>query len=117
MPDTTDYMIKLQEIVESDTRYDIETYFLVQKALGFLISSLDERRHVTGRELLEAIRQVIRREYGPLGRDVLEHWGVYRCEDFGEIVFNMVDRGLLKKTETDSREDFKDGYDFEEAFD
>ncbi len=112
-----DFMIKLREIVEADTRYDIEAYFLVQNALGFLISNLDERRHVTGRELLEAIRQYTRQEYGLLGRDVLEHWGVYRCEDFGEIVFNMVDRGLLKKTEKDSREDFTGGYDFNEVFD
>jgi len=47
---------------------------------------------------------------------VLNEWGVTRGEDFGEIVFNMVDTGLLGKTEKDSRDDFKGGYDFNEAF-
>jgi len=117
MPDTDDYIAILGEIVASDPRYDLEAYLLVQKALAFLIAGLEERRHVSGRELLEAIREYIRREYGPLGRDVLEHWGVYRCEDFGEIVFNMVERDLLSKTENDSKKDFAGGYDFQTAFD
>ncbi len=117
MPDTDDYIALLGEIVESDPRYDIEAYLLVQRSLAFLISNLEERRHVSGRELLEAIRQYTREEYGPLGRDVLEHWGVFRCEDFGEIVFNMVDKGLLKKTDQDSKQDFAGGYDFRAVFD
>ena len=36
--------------------------------------------------------------------------------DFGEIVFNMVDSGLLNRRETDSVDDFKNGYDFHTAF-
>jgi uncharacterized repeat protein (TIGR04138 family) len=47
---------------------------------------------------------------------VLEEWGVRNCRDFGEIVFNMVEIGLLAKTEKDTREDFDGGYEFEEAF-
>ena len=47
---------------------------------------------------------------------VFEEWGIHNCRDFGEIVFNMVNHGLLKKTEEDSLADFEGGYDFEEAF-
>ena len=47
---------------------------------------------------------------------VLEEWGIKCCEDFGEIVFNMVENKLLAKTEQDSREDFRNGYDFHDAF-
>jgi uncharacterized repeat protein (TIGR04138 family) len=47
---------------------------------------------------------------------ILEEWGIRSCHDFGEIVFNMVEVGLLAKTDKDTREDFKDGYDFEDAF-
>ncbi len=47
---------------------------------------------------------------------VLEEWGIRNCQDFGEVVFNMVEIGLLAKTEKDSRADFADGYDFYEAF-
>ena len=47
---------------------------------------------------------------------VFEEWGIHNCRDFGEIVFNMVDNGLLAKTETDSRTDFQGGYEFDEVF-
>jgi uncharacterized repeat protein (TIGR04138 family) len=47
---------------------------------------------------------------------VLEEWGIHNCRDFGDIVFNMVESGLLSKTETDSRDDFQNGYDFNDAF-
>ena len=47
---------------------------------------------------------------------LLEEWGIHNCQDFGDIVFNMVDVGWLAKTEQDSRADFQGGYDFQEAF-
>jgi hypothetical protein len=47
---------------------------------------------------------------------VLNHWNVHRCEDFAEIVFNMVESGILGKSEQDHRDDFKSGYDFDDAF-
>jgi uncharacterized repeat protein (TIGR04138 family) len=50
-------------------------------------------------------------------KTVLNHWGVNTTDDFGEIVFNMVENGLMGKTEKDSREDFKNVYDFHEVFD
>jgi uncharacterized repeat protein (TIGR04138 family) len=73
-------------------------------------------RHITGQELLEGIREYALKEYGPMALTVLAEWGIHRAEDFGEIVFNMVEHGILSKTETDSRKDFQGGYDFEKAF-
>jgi uncharacterized repeat protein (TIGR04138 family) len=72
--------------------------------------------HVTGQELLAGIRAYALEEFGPMAVTVLGEWGVTRCEDFGEVVFNMIDAGMLSKTDTDSREDFQNGYTFEEAF-
>ena len=73
-------------------------------------------RHVSGQELLSGIRVYALDQYGPMTLTVLKEWGLHRCEDFGEIVFNMVENHLLAKTKKDSRDDFKGGYDFEEAF-
>ena len=73
-------------------------------------------RHVTGQELLDGIRAYALEQFGPMVPTVFEEWGLQNCADFGEIVFNMVEIGLLAKTEKDSREDFKSGYDFEDAF-
>jgi len=67
MTDTKDYVSKLREIVRTDPRYDIESYFFVQNALSFCVSKLEKKRHITGRELLDSIRQYTIQEYGPLG--------------------------------------------------
>ena len=110
------YLKKLEQVIETDDRYDLEAYLFVQEVMAFLVRENKVRRHLSGRELLEGIRRYALKEYGPLSREVLEHWGVHRCEDFGEIVFNMVGEGILRTTEQDSKEDFRGGYDFREAF-
>jgi uncharacterized repeat protein (TIGR04138 family) len=71
---------------------------------------------VSGHELLEGIRLYALQQFGPMARTVLEDWGIRACEDFGEIVFNMVEHKILSKTDDDSREHFKGGYDFRDAF-
>ena len=71
---------------------------------------------MTGQELLEGIRSFGLEQYGPMALTVFSEWGIRNCEDFGEIVFNMVENSLLAKTKKDSRDDFKGGYDFFEAF-
>lgn len=76
----------------------------------------DDVRHVSGQELCEGLRDLAIRRYGPLARTVLEHWNVRRTEDFGKIVFTLIDMGILRKTEDDSIKDFVDVYAFDEAF-
>jgi uncharacterized repeat protein (TIGR04138 family) len=71
---------------------------------------------VRGQELLDGLRQFALDQFGPLAKTVLNYWGVQRGEDFGEIVFNLVEVGILGKTDEDSRADFKGGYDFDVAF-
>jgi uncharacterized repeat protein (TIGR04138 family) len=73
-------------------------------------------RHLTGQELCEAARQYALQQYGYLARTVLAAWGLKSTDDFGELVFNMIDIGQMRKTRHDKREDFHDVYDFREAF-
>lgn len=111
----------LESIIAKDLRYHREAYLFVREGLDFTQKSIgkqnkNEVRHITGQELLAGLREYGLNQYGPLAATVLAEWGVQRCEDFGEIVFNMVEHGLLSKTEKDSRDDFKGGYDFHAAF-
>jgi uncharacterized repeat protein (TIGR04138 family) len=110
----------IETILRKDSRYQREAYFFVREALDhtqkLLGRSDKEIHHVTGQELLEGIRAYALQQYGPMTLTVLNEWGVRRCEDFGEIVFNMVESAILAKTEKDTTEDFKNGYDFFEAF-
>jgi uncharacterized repeat protein (TIGR04138 family) len=111
----------VQRILKKDPRYHGDAYQFLREALDHTQKivgkqSKSEVRHVSGRELLEGIREYDLAQFGPMAVSVFEEWGIRRCEDFGELVFNLVESELLSKTETDSREDFKGGYDFYEAF-
>ena len=73
-------------------------------------------RHVTGPELLDGVRQYALKEFGPMVMTVFDSWGIRSCEDIGHMVFNLIGAGVFGKTEQDSIEDFKNVYDFKEAF-
>jgi len=72
-------------------------------------------RHLTGQQLCEAARVYAMRQYGYLAKTVLGSWGITRTDDIGEIVYNMIAIGQMRKTRTDRREDFNGVYDFDEA--
>ena len=112
----------IEQIAAQDLRYNREAYFFLREALDHThkITGKPPKknavRHVSGQELLNGVREYALQQFGPMTLTVLEEWGIKCCEDFGEIVFNMVENKLLAKTEQDSREDFRNGYDFHDAF-
>ena len=111
----------LVKIQAKDPRYHREAYLFVRDGLDYTQKMIvkDARRrvrHVTGQELIAGIRDFALQQFGPMAKAVLEDWGIHRCEDFGEIVFNMIEVGWLAKTSKDSRADFANGYDFDDAF-
>ena len=111
----------LELIHAKDPRFHDDAYRFVREALDHTQKSTgkDNRgriRHVTGQELLGGIRDFALTQFGPMAMMVLNEWGIHTCQDFGDIVFNMVEIGLLAKTEKDSRADFAGGYDFYGAF-
>lgn len=96
--------------------YGVEAFQFVLNALEHTQELLPERRHVTGKELLDGILAYGKKEFGPMALEVFEHWGVRSTEDFGIIVFKMVEAGVLSKTDRDSLSDFKDVYDLKKVF-
>lgn len=111
----------LDQILATDNRFHHDAYRFMREALDFtqkLVGreNLGKVRHVTGQELLDGLRQYALQQFGPMAATVFEEWGIRNCQNFGEIVFNMVEIGLLARTEKDTRDDFQNGYDFTEAF-
>ena len=109
------------EICKKDARYNPDAYFFLVEALDVTVKDIrknqpDHGRHVTGKELLNGIKEYALDEFGPMTHTVFSEWGIHTTQDFGEIVFNLVEAGRLGKTESDSRDDFKNGFDFDEAF-
>ncbi|CAG0998716.1 hypothetical protein PHYC_02731 [Phycisphaerales bacterium] len=76
----------------------------------------EERRHVNGQQLCLGLRDYALKQYGRLARTVLKSWNITTTEDFGKIVFAMIEAELMRKTEQDSMDDFRAVYDFDEAF-
>lgn len=105
-----------QRLMEHDPRYDERAYAFVLAALEEVVAHLPRRRHVSGGELAEGCRILALRMWGPLAKTVLEHLSLRSTRDIGEIVFNLLDVGILSKDETDAREDFDDLYDFTRVF-
>src|SRR5262245_15170220 len=75
----------------------------------------DEQAHVSGKELLEGIREFGLEQFGMLTRTVFRCWGIQATDDFGRMVFEMIDKGDMRKTDSDQLSDFFDVYDFGEA--
>lgn len=100
-----------------EPRFSEHAFLFVLSALEFAQARQPERRHLTGGELVAACRDLALERYGVLARLVLEHWGVTETAHFGDIVFALVDLGLLLAQPTDSRDDFVAIFDFASVFD
>jgi uncharacterized repeat protein (TIGR04138 family) len=104
--------------------YPVDAFHFVREGLSYAatrvhdeIEALPEQdRHITGQQLCMGLRDFAIERYGLLAPAVLGHWNIRRTEDFGRIVFAMVEHGLLSKTSDDTLEDFRSVYDFQEAF-
>ena len=111
-----DFEKELKNILTADPRYNRDAYPFIFEALRYTLNSIGEKRHVSGRELAEGIRDYAKDQFGGLAKMVLEQWGMHKTDDFGEIVFHLVDHGLMGKTDDDRKEDFNGVFDFEDAF-
>ena len=115
---------KIEDLVRRDQRYPPEAYEFVFNALKHTQELLgrapgeeakEDEHHVTGQDLLRGIRDLALREFGRMARTVFRLWGIERTDDFGEIVFNLIEGGMMSKTNEDDRSDFRGIYDLDRA--
>ncbi len=106
----------LDRILENDDRYPRRAYLFVMEAVSFTVEKLTVRRHITGKELSLGIRDFAIERFGIAAKLVFEEWNITKTRHFGDIVFSLVNEGLLRKTEEDAIEDFDDVFDFAAAF-
>ena len=116
---------KLLPVVRRDPRYAYEAYVFVFQAIDHTLKLLgrslpdettdahDPRFHLTGRQLVEGLCDFARQEFGLMAPAVFRLWGVRRTDDFGEIVFNLIDADLMSRTAEDSRADFHALFDLD----
>ncbi len=112
---------RIEQICEADPRYEPEAYYFVREALDHTVKNLgveasEARRHVTGQQLALGFRDYALAEFGPLTHLVLSEWGLGTTADIGELVYNLIGVGVMRKRPEDSKDDFKDVYEFGTAF-
>jgi uncharacterized repeat protein (TIGR04138 family) len=112
----SEFYALVEEICVRDKRYKPDAYEFLLQGLTFTQKKLKKNAHVSGVELAHGLRDYAINQYGALSSRVLAHWGISQTQDFGNIVFNMVEKKLLAKTEEDSLRDFDAVYDFSAAF-
>ncbi len=116
------------ELLQRDRRFAPDAYEFIREALAYAQDVLEmggkidsgsgeAEQHLTGQELCEAVRRLALDQFGLMARTVLSSWGIHSTRDIGEIVYNLIELGVMRKSRHDRREDFFDVYDFEEAFD
>src|SRR5581483_4330985 len=116
--DEQEQIRRIRDLCREDPRYPFDAYIFLFQALEYTTKHLaGQKRHVAGKELLEGIRRFAIETFGPLALMVFKHWGVRRTEDVGEMVWSLVQRELMGKTNEHKKEDFAGGYHFEDAFD
>lgn len=111
----------VEKILAEDARYDVEGYSFLRDALDATLKRRKKARkeasgNVNASELLEGFRLHALAEFGPMTITVLGYWGIRNCADVGHMVFNLVQSGVFVKTDEDTIESFREGFDFEEAF-
>jgi len=107
----------IERIHNQDSRYSEDAYEFVMEALTFTQKKRGRIAHVSGEEILQGMKDLLIEKFGPMTLTVLEHWGINGTEDFGNIIFNLVENKILSKTEEDDLDKFKNVYDFSEVFD
>jgi uncharacterized repeat protein (TIGR04138 family) len=114
MDPSPDRLQAIDAILERDTRYRVEAYLFLLEALSFTVERTEREGHVTAAELMQGIRDFALDQYGGLAKTVFNHWGLTAGSQFGDVVFNLIDAGLLGKRPEDKREDFdRASFDFD----
>ncbi len=118
----------IEQIVTEDGRYPLEAFGFLHDGLARAVRDVhgedpppgdesgETTRHVSGQHLCEGLRAEATDRWGMLARTVLERWNIRATIDFGEMVYLLIEANHMKKTESDSIEDFRDVYDFESGF-
>jgi len=111
----------VEQITAADRRYQPEAYTFLRDALDLTQRRVHRDRkqaglHVTVPQLIQGCRDHALAQFGPMALMVLEEWGVRSCEDLGNVLFNLVEANQFSVTDQDRREQFAEGFDFQEAF-
>jgi uncharacterized repeat protein (TIGR04138 family) len=115
----------LEEVVREDGRYPERAFAFLNEGYVQAVHEIHgdpppkaegADRHITGQQWCLFLRDLARKRWGMMARTVLQSWNIHGTIDFGHMVYLQIERGFFHKTDEDSLEDFRDVYDFDQAF-
>jgi len=128
---SSELQIDLKEIMDQAGGYSPACFGFIRDGLAHTVEMVhgnpadqtmlelglsEDSRHVCGRELCIGLKDFAIDRYGMLAKSVLNRWGIHYTRDFGNIIFAMVDAGLMRTTDEDCIEDFDAVYEFDDVF-
>lgn len=118
MHDVEKFQDAIKRIIEVDPRYSPDAYDFIGKAVTYTAKRLKRHKkngnpHVSGKELLEGVCHYATTQFGPMANAVMREWGLTSGRAVGDVVFNMINERLLRKSENDTLDDFDIDFDFE----
>lgn len=130
MPELSDR--RIIDIIRADGRYAVEAYaFLLNEGWPHALRQAHGNdpapaptdaagpkmpRHVSGKQICLAIRDLAVEKWGMLAPTVLKRWNIHQTIDFGNMVYLLIRHNVMHKTDEDTLDDFRDVYNFREAF-
>lgn len=119
--------LQMKRVMSKAGPYPVEAFQFIREGLAHTAKTVhgdkacdaeapEDSRHISGQQLCLGLRDYAIKRYGLLARTVLNKWHIEGTEDFGKIVYALVEADEMRKSEGDSMEDFVNVYDFEEAF-
>lgn len=111
----------VSRILKHDPRYPREAYELLEEIFPLALQRQreaegSESNIVSGQALVNMFREYFTCRYGPFTSDVLDLFHIHSTDDIGAMVFNLVKVGVFGTNKGDSRADFHNLFDFDEAF-
>ena len=116
----TQFMDAVQAVLAQDTHYDIGAYYFLKDALDFTVKRVvdshdGEHRHVSAQELTVGFRDLALQEFGPMASTLMTEWGIKSGKDVGTMVFQLIKEGAFGKQDSDTLDDFSNGFDLLET--
>ena len=113
----------MEDVIKRDGRYPPAAFGFLHEGLTAAAkdvhgeqAAVSPNRHVTGQQICAALRNLAVERYGQLAKSVLARWNILSTIDFGNMVYLLIEHGFMKKTQEDSIDDFRDVFDFDQAF-
>lgn len=125
----------LLQLLNHESKFSLEAFLFVREGLAYAADQLalercsqtvpataacekvrPARKHVSGQQLCEGIRQYALNQFGYMSKTVLNSWGIHSTSDIGDVVYKMINAGIMKKSSKDRRSHFDDVFDFDAAF-